>query len=67
MEKGTSERANIRVGYRLWGGSLILSNLLHQLGAQGNLRAKSILEIGAGLGLCGLVSGNRELEPIMYV
>lgn len=59
-EIGTGERANVRVGFRLWGGALVLANTINQLGKAGVWRGKSILEIGSGLGLCGLAAGREE-------
>jgi len=53
-ERGIGDRANYTVGYRLWGASLVLS--LYILQHQEFVRGKKVLEIGAGVGLCGLVA-----------
>mmetsp|Transcript_11465 Transcript_11465/g.24851 ORF Transcript_11465/g.24851 Transcript_11465/m.24851 type:complete len:406 (-) Transcript_11465:2406-3623(-) len=53
-ESGTVDRANARVGYKLWGGSLVLTNFLCSDDNCHRLVDKRVLEIGAGLGLCGL-------------
>lgn len=56
-------KPNFEVGFRLWGASLVLSRQICQ--GMYNLKNKSVLELGSGLGLCGLVaaqvSGCKEL------
>ena len=48
------EKPNFEVGFRLWGASLVLVKQL--LEGCWDLTRKSVLEVGCGMGLCGLLA-----------
>eukprot|EP00596_Hydrurales_sp_CCMP1899_P010625 CAMPEP_0119051870 /NCGR_PEP_ID=MMETSP1177-20130426/73346_1 /TAXON_ID=2985 /ORGANISM="Ochromonas sp, Strain CCMP1899" /LENGTH=316 /DNA_ID=CAMNT_0007031225 /DNA_START=480 /DNA_END=1427 /DNA_ORIENTATION=- len=56
---GTGQAA---VGYILWSSAVILSRLL--VNNKGILHDKKVLECGAGLGLCGIVSGSLGASAV---
>lgn len=59
-EAAHGDKANVRVGYKLWGGAVVLALAVLKMGREGELVGKSVLELGAGLGLCGLVAARPE-------
>jgi predicted nicotinamide N-methyase len=49
-----------QIGNMLWGSSILLSEWIH---AHSNLfEGRTVLELGSGLGLCGLVAGHYSKE-----
>jgi len=54
-QKGLGTRPNFEVGFTLWGASLVLSRAIIE--GSFDLARKDVLELGSGLGLCGLVAG----------
>lgn len=64
-EAPKEERPNMDVGYKLWGASLVLSGELLDLAAKGGLEGKKVLEVGAGLGLCGIVAAHFDAAEVV--
>jgi len=54
-----------RTGMLLWPGSTALAHLLLQLGDQGALTGCSVLELGSGLGFCGVIAGFFAAEVVL--
>ena len=55
------DKANYDVGYRLWGAAVVLCKLIFCEKLE-VLRGKSVLEIGAGIGILGLFAGHPLVE-----
>ncbi|GBG29559.1 Hypothetical Protein FCC1311_057802 [Hondaea fermentalgiana] len=66
-EAAHGDKANVRVGYKLWGGAVVLATALLEMGAKGSLEGKRVLELGAGLGLCGLAAGRSDFGAAAVV
>ena len=53
--RGCEERSNFDVGYRLWGAALVLASMVDSTFEAMDFGGRDVLEIGAGLGLPGLL------------
>ena len=54
-------------GLYIWPCSIVLSDYIFQMGCRRELKDKSILEIGGGTGLCGIVAALKNFEAKVVV
>ena len=59
----SSDRVNQRVGLRLWGAAVLLTELIARNPTA--FSGKRVLEIGGGLGLCGLAAAKHASEVVV--
>jgi len=59
-EAAPGEKANRRVGYRLWGAGVVLAEFIRK--KKLDVLNRKILEVGAGLGVPGIIASMREFS-----